>query len=85
MGTTGGALHLAFGSKHQPFWLIRNNTFLSNVAYFEGNAIYIKGNEGVALQGLLVDCTFQYNQGVNVAFGAAVAIDGSSNVEVPLT
>lgn len=41
IGTTGGALRLSVGSNDSNFWQIRNNTFLSNIAYFEGNAIFV--------------------------------------------
>ena len=51
MGLHGGAIHidnslLLYAEEDRqgsaPFIIINNNTFTRNMAYFEGNAIYIK-------------------------------------------
>ena len=52
IGIHGGAIHINLEDKHEglaqindftPFLWFTNNTFSKNMAYFEGNAIYIKG------------------------------------------
>jgi len=52
IGIHGGAIHINLANKEEglaqindftPFLWFNNNTFAKNMAYFEGNALYIKG------------------------------------------
>ena len=52
IGTIGGAIYIDIASSlnafpddliYSPYVLIKNNTFSRNMAYFEGNAVYIQG------------------------------------------
>ena len=56
VGLHGGAVHIDVSGTHEdemgagewssaPFILFKNNTFTRNMAYFEGNAIYIKNGQ----------------------------------------
>ena len=85
LGHTGDAEQAVV--QYSPFLYLRNNTFTRNMAYLEGNAIAIRGAQRqggdldlisnmALLQLAIVGCTFKKNYGLNVADGAAVAIDG---------
>ena len=101
IGIHGGAIHINSQllptsngkSRSQeetpPTILLKENRFFKNMAYFEGNAIYIKNRlneldeEGKAIANsqseltvVIEKCTFEYNHGPNVANGGAVSIDG---------
>ena len=76
--------------KYSPAIYMKNNTFSRNQAYLDGNAIYIKsaqkaeGAGAVAnteswMQVVIEGCKFQKNLGINVAFGAAISIDGKED------
>ena len=52
------------------------------MAYFKGNAINIRGysnDSGLPINVQIDDCLFLRNQGINVADGAAVNINGDQN------
>ena len=45
IGTTGGAIHIEypeFRHKGKPYIVMKDNRFLSNMAYFAGNAFHIQ-------------------------------------------
>lgn len=57
------------------------------MAYFEGNALYIKGAQRTNILANWISklgyinmgmdgCTFQFNYGLNVGLGAAISING---------
>ena len=49
IGLHGGALHFDLGAADASQVIIRNSTFTKNMAYFEGNAIYAKGDSNVSM------------------------------------
>ena len=97
IGIHGGAIHIDLSDFHHviprvserysPSIVIQNNTFMRNQAYFDGNAIYIKGAQKYYNDEAIIDneslmhvaitkCKFIKNYGVNVAIGSAISIDG---------
>ena len=44
IGTHGGAIKIKNAEKYQPLIILKNNNFTRNMAYFEGNAVFIKNS-----------------------------------------
>ena len=65
-------------SNDSPLILIKDNDFIKNVAYFDGNAIFIKDtyNRGMqtAMNLNIINCHFEDNYGPNIAHGSALSI-----------
>ena len=100
IGLLGGSIHIDLQrnkyeqpdeNTYSPFILIKNNQFIRNIAYFQGNAIFIKGGQEFNvfkvdprmfeskfgfMQVLIENCIFEKNYGFNVAYGSAIAITG---------
>lgn len=86
IGLHGGAVNIQFtqtnASEQASTILFKNNTFQKNMAYFKGNAINIRGfsnGTGLPIDVQIEDCLFIRNQGINIADGAAVNINGGQN------
>jgi hypothetical protein len=88
IGTYGGAILIdntpspdssESNSDSSPFISFQKNRFTRNMAYIEGNSLFIRGASDT--KGLLSvdidECVFKYNYGINVAFGSAVSIHGN--------
>lgn len=84
IGTFGGAISINspdWSKGKQPHIVIKNNMFQGNMAYFSGNAIYIRNtviktklNPNITCAGVnLIDNTFINNIGLKVHNGGAVS------------
>jgi len=99
IGMHGGSIHIDFQQKNlnltkitelSPYILLKNNSFARNMAYFEGNSVFIRGAQNASfinqtsslLHVLIEKCTFTKNYGLNVGKGAALVIDGKQSDEV---
>ena len=81
---------MASNNSYAPFLYLKDNSFTRNTAYFEGNALYIKGgklnkkmtNNGSKSKNSLIQTEingniFEKNYGLNNALGAALSINGN--------
>lgn len=68
----GGAVHLRNDQEQNIVANFVNNTFDKNMAYFEGNSVFIDGFRTIHVN----ESTFTKNYGRNIGTGAALAIRG---------
>ena len=84
IGTFGGAITINspdWRQGKQPHIIIKNNMFSKNMAYFSGNAIYIKStlslsglnNKTICAGANIIDNTFVNNIGMKVHNGGAIS------------